>query len=90
MIKLELRYVAHITTLTHTVRETCDSRAATIRELIAELEHRFHGFQAVFIQPQTGKLMLNAMIYYSEPGRPPVSVIDLDHPLTDHGVVTFW
>jgi hypothetical protein len=90
MIKLELRYVAHVTTLTHTVKEASDSQAATIRDLIGELEQRFQGFQAMFIQPQTGALKLNAMIYYSEPGKPPVAVIDLDHPLSDHGVVTFW
>lgn len=90
MIRLELRYLAHISTLTSTLKETYDSQASTFRELIDELEQRFHGFQAVFIQPQSGTLKLNTMIYYSEPGKPPVTVIDLDQPLGEHGVVTFW
>lgn len=90
MIALELRYVAHITTLTHAVRETHESQATTFRELVGELDQRFPGFQEVFIHPQTGALRLNAMIYYSEPGKPPVAVINLDRPLSDQGVVTFW
>jgi hypothetical protein len=90
MISLELRYVAHITTLTHTVKEAYISHSATLRELICELDGRFHGFQEVFIHPQSGALKLEAMIYYAEPGQPPISVIDLGRPLTDRSVITFW
>jgi hypothetical protein len=90
MISMELRYVAHIITLTRTVKEAYSSQAATLRELIGELDRRFHGFQGVFVDPQSGALKLNAMIYYAEPDRPPVSVIDLDRPLSDRSVITFW
>ena len=90
MIVMELRYVAHITTLTHTVKEAYHTQAGSLRELIFELEGRFRGFQEVFVHPQSGALKLDAMIYYAEPDRPPAAVIDLDRQLSDHCVITFW
>ena len=90
MRQLELRYVAHVTTLSHVLRETHATTAATIRQLVAELDVRYPGFQALFVSRETGGLNLNAMIYYSDPGEIPVSVIDIDHPISDGGTVTFW
>lgn len=90
MKQLDLRYVAHITTLSHVLRETYGTMAGTMRQLVAELDARYPGFQAVFVDQETGKLCLNAMIYYSDPGEVPISVIDVDHPIRDGGTVTFW
>lgn len=90
MIELELRYIAHITALTYTVKERYRTQAETLRQLIGELNHRYPGFETVFIHPDTGKLNLNAMIYYGEPGRPPAAVIDMDRPIGDQSVITFW
>jgi hypothetical protein len=44
----------------------------------------------MFVNPQTETLQLNAMIYCAAPGEVPASVIDLEHPVKDGGVVTFW
>jgi hypothetical protein len=58
--------------------------------LVEELDSRYPHFRQVFVDPATGSLALNAMIYYADPGQVPVSVIDLGHPLADGGTVTFW
>jgi molybdopterin converting factor small subunit len=90
MIELELRYVAHITTLTGLTKERCRTDAGTLRALIDELETRYAGFYRAFVNSETGGLNLNAMIYYCDAGQTPLAVVDLDHPLKDGGVVTFW
>ena len=90
MKQLDLRYVAHVTTLSHVLREVYGTAAVTVRQLVAELDTRYPGFQALFVNHETGKLNLNAMIYYSDPGEIPISVIDIDHPISDGGTVTFW
>ena len=90
MKEIELRYVAHITTLTSSTKERCLSDANTLRELIDELDRKFKGFREIFIHQETGGLNLNAMIYYSNEGEVPVSVINLDHPIKDKSTVTFW
>jgi len=90
MKQLELRYVAHVTTITGILQEDHRTNAATIRGLVDELDARYGGFRELFVSPKTGRLNLNAMIYYSDPGEVPVSVIDLDHPVGNGGTVTFW
>lgn len=90
MKELELRYVAHVTTITSRLGETWQTESATVRELLAELDEVYGGFREMFVSPETKQLQLNALIYYSDPGEVPVSVIDLDHPLGDGGKVTFW
>ena len=90
MKQLELRYVAHITTLTGVLKEVYRTEAATLRGLLEELDARYGGFRETFIHPQTNQLNLNAMIYYREQGKVPSAVIDLDQPLADGGAVTFW
>jgi hypothetical protein len=88
--RLELRYVAHVTALTHCLLESHQTTVSSIREWVGELEGRYQGFREMFVNPRTETLNLNAMIYYGAPGEVPVSVIDLDHPIGDGGTVTFW
>jgi hypothetical protein len=88
--KLELRYVAHVTALTHRLLEDYQTMASSIRELVAELDDTYPGFQEMFVNSKTETMNLNAMIYYGAPDKTPISVIDLDHPLGDGGTVTFW
>ena len=90
MIELELRYVAHITTLTSLTKERYRSDAGTLRALIDELEARYAGFRQAFVDSELGSLKLNAMIYYCDVGQTPMAVVDLDHPTKDGAVVTFW
>ena len=90
MKQLELRYVAHVTTLTSILQESHQTEAATLRELVDELDVRYGGFRELFVSPETGQLNLNTMVYYSDPGEVPISVIDLDHPIRDSGTITFW
>jgi len=90
MIELELRYVAHITTLTTKVKERYSTLSGTLRNLIDELEVKYCGFRQVFVDSETGRLKLNAMIYYSDAGQTPEAIIDLDHPIKDGAKVIFW
>jgi hypothetical protein len=90
MKNLELRYVAHITTLTNTVKEWHQTDSTNLRELIGELDDQYSGFEQVFINPESGNLQMNSMIYYSNQGQPPVAVVELDHPIQDKAIVTFW
>jgi hypothetical protein len=90
MTELELRYVAHITTLTNKVKESYAPSSRTLRGLVDELDVKYKGFRQVFVDSGTGGLKLNAMIYYSDPGQTPVSIIDLDHPIKDGAKVIFW
>ena len=70
--ELELRYVAHVTTLTSTLVESHQTTASSIRELVAELDTRYDGFQSLFVDSEIESLKLNAMIYYSDPGGIPI------------------
>ena len=90
MKQLELRYVAHVTTITRILQEDYQTEASTIRELLDELDAGYGGLRGLFVNPDTGQLNLNTMIYYSDPGKIPVSVIDLDHQVVDGGTITFW
>jgi hypothetical protein len=88
--QLELRYVAHVTTLTNCLLESYQTTASSLRELVAELDGAYPGFREMFVNPETGMLSWNAMIYYGAPGQVPISVIDLDQRIEDGGTVTFW
>jgi molybdopterin converting factor small subunit len=90
MIEMELRYVAHITNLTNRVKERYAAQCGTLRGLIDELEVKYGGFRQVFVDNETGGLNLNAMIYYSDEGQTPETIIDLDHPIKDGAKVIFW
>jgi len=90
MKQLELRYVAHVTTITRILQEDYQTEASTIGELLDDLDARYGGLRGLFVNPDTGQLNLNTMIYYSDPGKIPVSVIDLDHQVVDGGTITFW
>jgi molybdopterin converting factor small subunit len=90
MKELDLQYIAHVTTVTGTLRETYHGDAATLRALVEELDGRYEGFQTLFVSAETRGLSLNAMIYYSDRGEVPVSVLDLDRPIRDGATVTFW
>jgi hypothetical protein len=91
MLTLELRYIAHVAMLTgNTLKEPWQTSTTTMRELIDELDAHYGGFNEMFVDPATGRIRLNAMIYYNKEGEVPISVIDIDHPLSDKGIVTFW
>lgn len=90
MKEVELRYIAHITDITGRLKERCRTDAATLRELLEELDARYGGFREAFVDPTTGQLRLNAMIYYRGRGEVPAAVVDLDRPLGDGAAVTFW
>lgn len=90
MKQLELRYVAHVTTLTGCLLESYQTAASSLRELVAELDGAYPGFQKMFVNPETGTLNLNGMIYYGVPGKVPISALDLDQRIDDGGTVTFW
>ena len=89
-MELELRYVAHITTLTHSVKEKYRTNADTLRDLIDELDKTYVGMKQTFINPHSGTLQLNAMVYYSTEGETPFAVVNLDIPIQDNAIVTFW
>ena len=88
--EIELRYIAHITTLTHKTKEHTQTSAQTLRALVDEIEMEYPGFRQVFVDPESGQICLNAMIYYCDQGQVPKTVIDLDHPIQDGATVTFW
>jgi molybdopterin converting factor small subunit len=90
MKHLECRYVAHITTVTNKRKESLQTSAANVGELIDELENRYPGFAELFRDPQTGGVGLQAMVYYTDEGEVPTTVIDLAHPIHDRGTATFW
>jgi hypothetical protein len=91
MLTLEIRYVAHVAMLTGNIlKEAWQTDAATMQDLIAELDGHYGGFNEMFIDQATGRIRLNAMIYYNKVDEVPISVINLDHPLSDKGIVTFW
>lgn len=90
MKELELRYVAHVTALTSKLVESHQTTASSIRELVDELDARYRGFYTLFVDSELGRLSLNTMIYYSDAGEVPISVVDLEHPIRDGGTVTFW
>ena len=90
MKKLQLRYVACVYPLTGIMEEEWDSEVNTIRELLEELDGSYGGFRDLFINKESGRLNLNAMIYYGEEGKVPFAVIDLDQPVQDRAKLMFW
>src|SRR5512145_2756500 len=68
MKAINLQYVAHVTILTSRLKERLDSDAATVGEMINELEICYPGFSEMFIDPGGHRLRLNSMIYYKIPG----------------------
>jgi hypothetical protein len=88
--RLDLRFIAHVTTITGILEESYQTGVSTIRELLDELDAKYSGFRDLFVNTETGQMNLNAMIYYSDAGEVPVSIIDLDHPVSDGGTITFW
>ena len=90
MILLDLRYVGHISAATGLLKEAYQTNGSTLIELIEELEKRHRGFRDIFVDGETGRMNLNAMIYYSGEGEVPLPVTDLHHPIQDKAIITFW
>lgn len=90
MKKLSLRYVAAAYPITNQLMEEYETEAGTLRELIEELDGRYGGFCEMFIDPGSGKLTLNTMIYYGEEGKVPVAVLDVDQGISHGARITFW
>ncbi len=90
MKKLHLRYVGPVTPITGILDEQYEADTATVRGLLQELEVKYGGFHEMFLNEETGELKLNAMIYYAEPDKIPMAVIDLDQPIRDGAEITFW
>jgi molybdopterin converting factor small subunit len=90
MKKLHLRYVGSVTPITGILDEHYEADAATVRDLLNELEVKYGGFHEMFLEEETGELKLNAMIYYREQGKTPMAAIDLDQPIRDGAEITFW
>ena len=90
MIHLDLRYVGHISAVTGLLKEEYSTNASTLIELIEELETRHQNFKGVFVTGETGKMKLNAMIYYGTEGGIPLPIIDPYHPIQDKAILTFW
>ena len=90
MIHLDLRYVGHISAVTGLLKEEYPTNASTLMELIEELERKHQGFKGVFVNGETGRMKLNAMIYYGTEGEIPLPIIDPYHPIQDKAVITFW
>ena len=90
MIHLQLKYLAHISMITGVLEEHYQSGAMNFRELIEELDERHTGFRETFVDSETKQVRINAMIQYTPKGRIPSPVIDLDNPIEDGSIVTFW
>lgn len=90
MKRLQLRYVAAVYPITGKLMEEHETDRSTLRELIRELDDKYGGFVAMFVDPHSGRLTLNTMIYYGEEGKVPVSVLDLDQKISDGARITFW
>jgi molybdopterin converting factor small subunit len=90
MVRLELKYLAHISMVTGLLEEAYESNAVTFRELLDELEERFSGFREIFLDPDSSQIKISAMIQVKPEGKNPFPVIDLDQPIPDGSIVTFW
>jgi hypothetical protein len=82
--------VASVVPITGILHEHYEANAGTIRGLLDELDAKYGGFCEMFVNRETGKLNLNAMIYYGEEGQVPFAVIDLNQPIQDGAKITFW
>lgn len=90
MKRIELRYVAATYPITSRLSEIYETDATTLRDVIGELDERYGGFDEMFIEPDSGRLTLNTMIYYGERNAVPKGVLDADLPVADGAVITFW
>lgn len=87
---IDIRYVAAVYPITGKTDEMYRTTASTVRELIADLDSRYGGFQEMFIDETTGQLTLNTMIYYGAPGDVPIGVLNVDIAIVDGARITFW
>lgn len=90
MIRLKLRYLAHVSMVTGILQEFHETQATSLKTLLDELNQRYHGFQDLFIHSEGGGVNLNAMIFYQPLGKLPAPMIDLNSPLQDGATLTFW
>jgi len=90
MIRLKLRYLAHVSMVTGTLQEFHETRASTLKALLDELNEKYHGFEDLFIRSEGDGLKLNAMIFYQPSGKIPAPAMDLNSLLEDGATLTFW
>ena len=90
MKDLYLRYAGCAIPITGILHEQWKTPVKTLRGLLGELDAKYGGFHEIFIDPKTGEMKFNVMIYYTGAGRAPIPVIDLDQPIEDHSEITFW
>jgi hypothetical protein len=90
MIRLKLRYLAHVSMVTGILQEFHETQSRSLKALLNELDQRYCGFQSLFIPAEGGGLNLNAMIFYQPPGKIPAPFMDLNSPLEDGATLTFW
>ncbi|MBP1711962.1 MAG: hypothetical protein H6Q42_165 [Deltaproteobacteria bacterium] len=90
MIRLKLRYLAHVSMVTGILQEIYETQASSLKPLLAELDQRYQGFKNMFVSSEGGELNLNAMIFYQPPGKNPTPAIDLNSPLEHNATLTFW
>ena len=90
MIDLYLRYAGSAIPITGILDEHFKTNIKTIRGLLSELDVKYGGFNEMFIDRQTGEMNFSVMIYYSGAGQAPIPVIDLDQPVENNSIITFW
>ena len=90
MKDLYLRYAGFAIPVTGILDEHFKTDIRTIRGLLGELDAKYGGFNEMFIDAKTGEMKFSVMIYYSEAGQAPIPVIDLDQPVENNSIITFW
>ena len=90
MIRLKLRYLAHVSMVTGILQEVYETQATSLKVLLDELDQKYDGFQDLFIHSKGGGFNLNAMIFYQPPGKIPAPAMNLKSPLEDGATLTFW
>jgi hypothetical protein len=90
VIRLKLRYLAHVSMVTGILQEFHETQAGSLKALLAELDQRYRGFQDLFFSSEGRGLKLNAMIFYQPPGKIPTPAVDLNSPLENGATLTFW
>jgi hypothetical protein len=90
MIRLKLRYLAHVSMVTGILQEFHETQSTSLKALLGELDQRYRGFQDLFVSSEGKGLNLNAMIFYQSPGKLPAPAIDLNFTLENGATLTFW
>lgn len=90
MIRLKLRYLAHVSMVTGVLQEFYETRAASLKALLDELDQRYDGFRDLFLSSKDSGFNLNAMIFYQPPGKIPAPAMNLQSSLEDGATLTFW